>query len=430
MAVGAVQAGYGAYSYPAKAKSQEAGADFSSFAPGESEAEKQAFAPGVPEAGKQAFGQGVPEVGKQAFALSVSEVARQVFGQEKPKEDALGMDYQEFIREKIEELWVKFQNGESEPSYQIGAASFTEKEWDKLLEKFDALEEEIRTQMREEHAKRAKEQEESQAHMAAAQHKAEMAATKVGEAGESPKDTAATKASEAGGLQTAAQKVSASSLTEQETNLLAGDYTTATYPGNNPEDAPIRYITCYTEEGIFCRRVGQTQGYAWEIRFEGKEQYEKAMQFLGQFPSDWNLLFASRENFWQDFLDDKIDLDSFQEFLNGTDKGVPDYTITVGDSVFIDRDKAQWAKYMNQEIGKFYTAQEMEQMQAEQMLSEKDVPKAYRLTEPYENLYRLSHPEYRGERIFCEYPGGPLYTANEIGRRMYQRYLASEAKTI
>ncbi len=45
------------------------------------------------------------------------------------------MDYQKFLREKILELNEKFKKGECEPSYQIGAASYTEKEWDNLLEK-------------------------------------------------------------------------------------------------------------------------------------------------------------------------------------------------------------------------------------------------------------------------------------------------------
>ncbi len=347
MAVGAVQSGYDTYLYPAKAKAKEAGADFSSF---------------------------------------VAEAAQ------KPQES---MDYQKFMQKKIEELWVKFQNGETEPSYQIGAASFTEKEWDKLLEKFDALQEEIRAQMRQEHEKRAEEQERQAARLA----------EKIA-AGDTKEQTKAV----------------------QEGSLLTGTYTEALYPSGKPEEEPVRYITCYTEDGIFCRRAGQTEGYEWSIDFADKGDYNKVTQFLAQFPSDWNMRFASRENFWKDFLEDKIDLDGFVEFLQGTDAGVPDYTVTDGDSVYIDRDKAQWAKYMNQDIGSFYTAQEMEQMQAD--LIAQNIAKLPKLTGPYENIYRQLHPEYRGERIFCEYPGGPLYTANEIGRKMYENYLQSQMEKI
>ena len=35
-----------------------------------------------------------------------------------------------------------------EPSYQIGSQSFTEKEWDRFLVRFDALEEKIRERLR------------------------------------------------------------------------------------------------------------------------------------------------------------------------------------------------------------------------------------------------------------------------------------------
>ncbi|MDE7298772.1 MAG: hypothetical protein K2N94_08070, partial [Lachnospiraceae bacterium] len=62
--------------------------------------------------------------------------------------------YAEFLHSKIEELSEKFRKGETKPSYRIGAQSFTEREWDELLAKFDALQETIRSEMREEHTKR------------------------------------------------------------------------------------------------------------------------------------------------------------------------------------------------------------------------------------------------------------------------------------
>ena len=111
------------------------------------------------------------------------------------------------------------------------------------------------------------------------------------------------------------------------------------YETADPDDDDIRYITWYTEKGIFCRKAGQTEGYEWAITFENKEQYDKVMEFIGQFPSDWNIRFAAHENFWNDFLKDEIDMDGFMEFINGTNKGVPDYSITIGDSMYIDEEK-------------------------------------------------------------------------------------------
>ena len=198
---------------------------------------------------------------------------------------------------------------EGEPSYQIGSQSFSEKEWDAFLDKFDAVEEVIKDQMKEEQERREEMEE------------AEML------------------------------------LTTQSTSCL---YETA-----NPDNNDIRYITWYTEEGIFCRKAGQTEGYGWIIPFESAEQYNKVIEFIEQFPSDWNMRFAAHENFWNDFLNNEIDMDDFMEFMNGTNKGVPDFSMKIGDSTYIDKNKIQWAKYTNPLGARFYTAEEMQQMQRE-----------------------------------------------------------------
>lgn len=50
-----------------------------------------------------------------------------------------------------------------------------------------------------------------------------------------------------------------------------------------------------------------------------------------------------------------------------TNNVLPDYSITIGDSMYIDKEKVQWAKYMNPLNVRFYTAEEMHQMQEELM---------------------------------------------------------------
>ena len=205
--------------------------------------------------------------------------------------------------------------------------------------------------------------------------------------------------------------------------LLTTESTSCAYETANPDDDDIRYITWYTEEGIFCRKAGQTEGYEWSITFENKEQYDKVMEFIGQFPSDWNMRFAAHENFWNDFLNDEIDMEGFMEFINGTNKGVPDYSVTVGDSMYIDIDKMQWAKYTNPLGARFYTAEEMHQMQVE--IIEANEAKLTKLTDwdAYEEMYKKNHPEYNGEKICCEYPGGPLYTVKEMAQLQYRKML-------
>ena len=189
--------------------------------------------------------------------------------------------------------------------------------------KFDSLEDAIRKLMEEEQEKRAAEE--------------------LGK----EKETSVEEAS--------MEKVSMEKGFQTEGDLLTADSTSCTYPADEPDKEDIRYITWYTEEGIFCRKAGQTEGYEWSISFENREQYEKVMSLIGQLPSDWNLRFEAHENFWRDFLDDKIDVDDFMDFMRSINQG---------------------------------------------------------------------------EKIFCRYPGGTLYTADEIDSLMFEQYLKENHMTL
>ena len=181
------------------------------------------------------------------------------------------VDYAKVLEEKMNEIFAKIQSGNTEPTFQIGSQSFTEKEWEEFLDKFDSVEEAIQELMKEEQAIKEAE-----------------------EAGEG------------------------NAFTDDASTLLTTESTSCVYETANPDDDDIHYITWYTEEGIFCRKVGQTEGYEWAITFENKEQYDKFMEFIGQFSSDWNMRFAAHKNFWIDFLNDEIDMEGFMEFINGT----------------------------------------------------------------------------------------------------------------
>lgn len=67
-------------------------------------------------------------------------------------------DNLEFIRSRMDEILEKVKKGKTEPVIQTGAQAFSEKEWDRLLEQFDSAEDALKEMMREEHAKRLKEQ--------------------------------------------------------------------------------------------------------------------------------------------------------------------------------------------------------------------------------------------------------------------------------
>ena len=97
---------------------------------------------------------------------------------------------------------------------------------------------------------------------------------------------------------------------------------TCAFDTENPADNDVRYTTTYTEEGMVCRREGHVEA-VWTLKFENPEQYEKVAGFIEKFPEDWNLIFASREDFWKDFLDDNIDVSSYEEYIVGTSGQVP-----------------------------------------------------------------------------------------------------------
>ena len=63
-------------------------------------------------------------------------------------------DFRKIFEEEKAEFYEKYKNGEAKPSYQIGGSSFTEEDWDKLIEGVDELTEEMREIIREEYMKR------------------------------------------------------------------------------------------------------------------------------------------------------------------------------------------------------------------------------------------------------------------------------------
>jgi hypothetical protein len=157
-----------------------------------------------------------------------------------------------------------------------------------------------------------------------------------------------------------------SDRSDSQTDMLLSETVQARFPmqevdeeGNPMEDL---YLVAIDGKGIRCSKPGEDT-YVWEIEFTDEAQYEKATTFM-----DWandhmdNFLFSAHQNFWEDYLNGDMDVEAFQEFLAGTNNGLPDYSITVGDSMYVDKSKIQWAQYMNPLGAKFYTAEEMLQI--------------------------------------------------------------------
>lgn len=67
-------------------------------------------------------------------------------------------DYSKILVNHAEQIKEKIRNGETEPTYQIGGQSFTEKEWKKLVEKVDRSIEKIQAEQSERFEKQKAEQ--------------------------------------------------------------------------------------------------------------------------------------------------------------------------------------------------------------------------------------------------------------------------------
>lgn len=241
----------------------------------------------------------------------------------------------QILQGKSREMYEKIKNGETEPSYQIGKCSFTEKQWNKLLEKFDDVQEMFRKRREEENARKE------------AKAKAKEDAEKTGTINHSKAEQN-------------------DSILEQLADLVS-DATACSFPPENPEAQKPMYITVYTAEGISCSKlgpIGDGSRKLWFIPFQDSSQYNKVMDFLDRFDQKDNLRFASNENFWKDFLNNKIEEDDFVKFFQETNHGVPDYSLLVEDSMYIDREKVKYAVYMNRPETKMFTQEEVLASQA------------------------------------------------------------------
>ena len=235
----------------------------------------------------------------------------------------------EKMQNKMQEMFTKIENGDTEETYQIGSQSFTEKEWNQFLKKFDSLEEAIQEMMKAEQEQRMKEAE---------------------------KQELLEKAADTG----AANDTVNDAINNAIAEALVSESTTCTYPAEEKGQVSKMYITWYTEAGIYCREQGQTEGYLWSMQFDENAQYEKVMTFLNRFDSDANLTFASHQNFWEDLMAGKINEEDFERFFEETNDGIPNYSITKGDSVYVDKEKAKYAPYMNPLGSEMLTGAEME----------------------------------------------------------------------
>lgn len=223
---------------------------------------------------------------------------------ENGKKETVKEMFSQLVKEKKEECLTRIQSGSSEQSFQIGSGSYTETEWKKLLKGFD------------------------------------VAAAKLRESAEGTKK----EVQETNEILTSDE---GNETKEKNVEMLFAEYTTATYPSGDKDVPDDVYYTFYTPDEIYCRKQGQSK-LEWQISLEDNSQYEKVMSFLQSLDSQNNLRFACHENFWQDFLTGQVDVNNFNVFLDTrVVDGVPNYLNVYETGVNIDRESAQYSKYMN-----------------------------------------------------------------------------------
>ncbi len=106
-----------------------------------------------------------------AGGADFSDSLTQAQGAEKKRADAMGGQAEpdleiepdtRTLRQKMQDIIAKLnekvQRGETAPSFQIGAQSFTIEEWDRMIERIDAVREEMREQQRAKRGERLKEE--------------------------------------------------------------------------------------------------------------------------------------------------------------------------------------------------------------------------------------------------------------------------------
>ena len=166
------------------------------------------------------------------------------------------------IKEKMQEIYDKLQNGDTDTKFQIGNQEFTIKEWDHFLEKFDSVQDAIRAALEEKIEKEKVE-------------RLEEKLTGMSETAEEP---------------------------DEVDSILAQSVKT-TEEGSDPK---TWYITCFSEDGIWCKKFteGQEGEDLWRMEFTDPSQYQKVLNYLQSFAEGEEVPHAEEEDFWRRFLEE------------------------------------------------------------------------------------------------------------------------------
>ena len=253
---------------------------------------------------------------------SLKKAKEETLGENEETEDSY---FRQMLVDYMASMLEKIRNGDMDQEFQIGSISLTLKEWNELIDNFDDLEEEMREAVKAEVQK-----------------------------------------------QIEAERIEGSTKTDDSfdnTTLLSSEIRKTVFREATDTKPELSYITCFTPEGIICKRTGMSENeYLWKLDFEDEQDYEKVKELMNSFPDDWNLKFAPNEKFWKDYLSERIDKDDFIDNLNQySDKGKMNFLIERDGNTYIDKDAAKYCNYMNNPEDRIYTLQEFTDIIAEEL---------------------------------------------------------------
>lgn len=192
--------------------------------------------------------------------------------------------FSEMIEDRKEEFYVKVKNGTMEPSIPIGAGTYTEKEWDKILKRFDAVQEALRE--------------------AAGLETDE----KKGRSKDSSKDEVTDEEADdvmdylVYLVKNDVKKGEKDDEEEDGVDLLLAQYVTCTYPADDPEKEDDVYMIIYDSQGIRC--LNKTTGqYEWSIKFSDESQWGSVKTMMSELAASDDLSTACQETFWREYLE-------------------------------------------------------------------------------------------------------------------------------
>lgn len=127
--------------------------------------------------------------------------------------------------------------------------------------------------------------------------------------------------------------------------LLTNEISQCMYPREERAEEAIRYIVCYTRNGILCKRAGDRRAL-WKMPFGRTVDYDRVMRFLKDFDFSENLRFSAHKGFWLDYLSGNLDQEEFLDFFARVEDGISIELLAVEDGVCVDREVQKYREYL------------------------------------------------------------------------------------